>query len=160
MLLEYPASEYDGARDDHRVRGAPGIHFGEIQAPGQDCFHSPDPFADCFARFRRRICFHHFFRKVWNCKSAPNGHRADRASPSISSTGITVWYLYNLCICSLLSSWVFRPVSPTLTPPLRKPPKLREPAAFGDFSPSPYRFARQVIWRVPFSYSCGPLPIG
>ena len=27
-------SEYDGARDDHRLRGASGIHFGEIPALG------------------------------------------------------------------------------------------------------------------------------
>ncbi len=81
-------------------------------------------------------------------------------NPSISSMVYMGWYSFNPCICSLLSSWVFQPVSPTSTPPLKKPPKSRAPAAFGDFSPSLCRFARQVTWRVPFSYSCGLLPTG
>jgi hypothetical protein len=59
------------------VLGAAGLHFGAIPALGQDGFHSPDPVADCAARFCRRICLYHLFGQMGYRESAPDGDRTD-----------------------------------------------------------------------------------
>ena len=74
--------------------------------------------------------------------------------------GYMGWFSFNPCICSRLSFWDSRPVSPISILLLKKPPKSREQAAFEDSSPSPCRFAPPVTWRALCSYSCGPLPTG
>ena len=60
------------------VFGVPLAYIlAQIPALGQDGFHRPDPFADCFARFCRRICLYHLFRQMGYRESAPDGDRAD-----------------------------------------------------------------------------------
>ena len=40
------AAEHAGAADDHLVRGAAGLYFGQVSALGQNGFHGPDFAAD------------------------------------------------------------------------------------------------------------------